>query len=55
MTQYATALTPQMRAVVTRMTELNRGDASRYDLPFKEARVALLQQRGWWLEEAPAM
>ena len=55
MTQYAPTLSAQMKAVVARMTELNRSSISRYDLPFKEARVALLQQRGWWLEEAPAM
>jgi acetyl esterase len=55
MSRYDATLSLQMQAVIARMTELNGSIAARYDLPFPEARAALLAQRVWWQLEAPVM
>lgn len=55
MITYQRALDAEMAAAFSRMQEISAGRPDRYSLPFAAARAQLLEERRWWLDDAPEM
>ncbi|QHE88647.1 alpha/beta hydrolase [Hydrogenophaga sp. BPS33] len=47
--------TPEMQRVLDILTERKKGQPSRYEISFEDARRALIEERKWWIETAPRM
>lgn len=47
--------TPEMQRVLDTLAERKKGQPSRYEIAFEDARRALIEERKWWIETAPRM